>query len=46
MIRFEIDVPRIKLSIVAKNKKQALKEARKAIDFLLKREEYWIEKNI
>lgn len=40
---FQLKIPRIEVTLEAKNKKEALTEANKAIGVLLKHEEYWKE---
>lgn len=42
-MEYQLNIPKIEVTLEAKDKKQALKEARKIIDVLLKNQGYWKE---
>jgi hypothetical protein len=41
--KYEIRIPETRIILTAKNKKEAFKEARKILNTMLKKEDWWIE---
>jgi len=42
-MQYQLNIPKIEVTLEAKDKNGAIKEARRVIDVLLKKQEYWRE---